>query len=150
MPSNPFDESDDGESDESDDGEMLSDNEEYVEDMSECDYRRTPNILPCFTAEEKILLEEDLDLLKRKGIYPYEYMDSFERLKESEIPPLKLLKALLLVKALPKRNTHMLKKLETLIAFREALHVDQISSPYCICTRRKHSSRFEFLPNRFV
>ena len=31
--------------------------------------------------------EDELDLLSRKGIYPYEYMDSPEKLKETQLPP---------------------------------------------------------------
>ena len=31
----------------------------------------------------------DVDLLLKKGIYPYEYMDSFERFKETQLPPRK-------------------------------------------------------------
>ncbi|VDI78522.1 Hypothetical predicted protein [Mytilus galloprovincialis] len=29
----------------------------------------------------------NLDLLLRKGVYPYDYMDSFERLQETQLPP---------------------------------------------------------------
>ena len=31
--------------------------------------------------------EDKLDLLTRKGIYPYEYMDTLEKLKETQLPP---------------------------------------------------------------
>ena len=31
--------------------------------------------------------ENELDLLTRKGVYPYESMDSPEKLKETQIPP---------------------------------------------------------------
>jgi len=30
---------------------------------------------------------ESRELLKRKGVYPYDYMDSFERLSETQLPP---------------------------------------------------------------
>ena len=30
--------------------------------------------------------EEQLELVKQKGIYPYEYMNSFKRLKENNLP----------------------------------------------------------------
>ena len=29
---------------------------------------------------------EQLDLLKQKGVYPYEYMNSFKRFKEDKLP----------------------------------------------------------------
>ena len=31
----------------------------------------------------------ELELLKKKGVYPYSYMDSFKRLDETELPPIK-------------------------------------------------------------
>ena len=30
----------------------------------------------------------DINLLLQKGVYPYEYMDSFDRFKETELPPI--------------------------------------------------------------
>ena len=30
--------------------------------------------------------EEQLELVKQKGIYPYEYMNSFKRFKENKLP----------------------------------------------------------------
>ena len=30
----------------------------------------------------------DLILLKKKGVYPYDYMDSFQRFQERELPPI--------------------------------------------------------------
>ena len=35
----------------------------------------------------KYYTKEKLDLIKRKGVYPYEYMDSIERFKETTLPP---------------------------------------------------------------
>ena len=32
---------------------------------------------------------ENLDILKQKGAYPYEYMNSFERFSEEKLPPKK-------------------------------------------------------------
>ena len=32
---------------------------------------------------------ENFNLLTRKGVYPYEYMDSLEKLKETKLPPKK-------------------------------------------------------------
>ena len=34
-------------------------------------------------------LGKDISLLTKKGIYPYDYMDSFERFKETRLPPQK-------------------------------------------------------------
>ena len=58
-----------------DDGEMIDD-----------DYRRTPYSTPILSAGQKQSVEEDLKLLSRKGIYPYEYMDSPDKFKETAIP----------------------------------------------------------------
>ena len=35
------------------------------------------------------VFENDTDLLIRKGVYPYDYMDNFERFNETELPPAK-------------------------------------------------------------
>ena len=56
--------------------------------MVDYDYRRAPHQQPILTDEQKQLVDEDLDLIKSKGIYPYEYMDSFDRFEEREIPPI--------------------------------------------------------------
>ena len=34
----------------------------------------------------KYLSEEFLKLIKQKGVYPYEYMDSFEKLSDDKLP----------------------------------------------------------------
>lgn len=34
----------------------------------------------------KKMTEEDFNLIKRKGVYPYEYMDSFQKFKETKLP----------------------------------------------------------------
>ena len=33
-----------------------------------------------------IFSEEKLELVKKKGVYPYEYIDSFKRFKEDKLP----------------------------------------------------------------
>ena len=47
------------------------------------------NNLPddAFNILEECYKGEKLSLVKRKGVYPYEYMDSLERFKENKLPP---------------------------------------------------------------
>ena len=47
------------------------------------------NNLPetAFQSVGKYYTKDKLDLIKRKGVYPYEYMDSIERFKETGLPP---------------------------------------------------------------
>ena len=47
------------------------------------------NNLPddAFNILERYYKGEKLSLVKRKGVYPYEYMDSLERFKENKLPP---------------------------------------------------------------
>ena len=40
-----------------------------------------------FFYEEQDNYKEKLKLLKRKGVYPYDYMDCFEKLSETTLPP---------------------------------------------------------------
>ena len=42
-----------------------------------------PNVFKNLSSEFK---DEQLQLLKRKGIFPYEYLDSFDRFKETSLP----------------------------------------------------------------
>ena len=58
----------------------------YTKEMSEFDYRRNVYTQSTLTEEEQHLVDGDLILLKRKGVYPYEYMDSFEKCNECKIP----------------------------------------------------------------
>ena len=41
----------------------------------------------CFTNTSRYYDGKQLELLLRKGVYPYEYMDSIERLAEKKLPP---------------------------------------------------------------
>ena len=47
------------------------------------------NNLPekAFNNLERYYTSDELSLVKRKGVYPYEYMDSLERFKENKLPP---------------------------------------------------------------
>ena len=76
------------EDDDDDDDEQIDYIIEYDDAMADCDYRRAPHQQPMLTDEQKQQVDDDLQLLKSKGIYPYEYMDSFERFEEREIPPI--------------------------------------------------------------
>ena len=40
-----------------------------------------------FSNVNRYYAEDELSLLTRKGIYPYEYMDSPKKLKETQLPP---------------------------------------------------------------
>ena len=40
-----------------------------------------------FNNLKKYYTGNKLTLVKRKGVYPYEYMDSLERFKETKLPP---------------------------------------------------------------
>ena len=40
-----------------------------------------------FSNDKRYYAEDKLELLTRKGIYPYEYMDTPEKLKETQLPP---------------------------------------------------------------
>ena len=51
------------------------------------DYRNHPYQPPALTSDQQQQTGEDLVLMTRKGVYPYEYMDSFERFQESQLPP---------------------------------------------------------------
>ena len=51
------------------------------------DYQNRPYQPPTLTPDQQQQIEEDLALMTRKLVYPYEYMDSFERLQEPQLPP---------------------------------------------------------------
>ena len=47
------------------------------------DYWNWPYQLPALTLDQ----QEDLALMTRKGVYAYEYMDSFEQFQEPKLSP---------------------------------------------------------------
>ena len=51
------------------------------------DYRNESFSTPKLDDNQRARVEAKLALLKRKGVYPYEYMDSFERFHETALPP---------------------------------------------------------------
>ena len=56
---------------------MSSSLDKLVKNLGEDDFKNT----------EKYYDERQLELLKRKGVYPYEWLDSVERLNETHLPP---------------------------------------------------------------
>ena len=55
--------------------------------MAASHYRNNPHSDPVLTPVEREAVDERLTLLKRKGVYPYEWVDSFERFQETRLPP---------------------------------------------------------------
>ena len=51
------------------------------------DYQNCPYQLPTLTPDQQQQIEEDLTLMTWKGVYPYEYMDSFDWFQEPQLPP---------------------------------------------------------------
>ena len=56
---------------------MSSSLESLVKNISPCDMK--------YTLQE--FQNEKLELMKRKGVYPYDYMDHFEKFNEKHLPP---------------------------------------------------------------
>ena len=50
------------------------------------DYQNYPYQPQTLTSDQQQQIEEDLSLMTRKGVYPYEYMNSFERFQEPQLP----------------------------------------------------------------
>ena len=50
------------------------------------DYQNRPYQLPTLTPDQQQQIEEDLALMTQRGVYPYKYMDSFERFLEPQLP----------------------------------------------------------------
>ena len=51
------------------------------------DYWNHPYQPPTLTPDQQKQIEEDFAFMTRKEVYPYEYMDSFERFQEPQLPP---------------------------------------------------------------
>ena len=74
------------------------------------------NNLPkdCFNNLEKYFSPEQVELLKQKGFFPYDYMDDIEKLKDKKPPPQKAFYSKLKGNGLSKDNyNHVLKVWET-------------------------------------
>ena len=50
-------------------------------------YQNRPYQLPTLKPGQQQQIEEDLMLMAGKVVYPYEYMDSFERFQDPQLPP---------------------------------------------------------------
>ena len=64
------------------------------------------NNLPeeAFNNLERYYKGDELNLVKRKGVYPYEYMDSLERFEENKLPPKKSFYSRLIGKGISNEN----------------------------------------------
>ena len=51
------------------------------------DYWNHPYQPPTLTTDQQQQIEEDFALMTWKGVYPYEYMDTFGRFHEPQLPP---------------------------------------------------------------
>ena len=71
-----YDNDDDDNDDDMDEAYVMSDG------MYSFDYRRHPYTPPTLTEEQESAVQVDLELLSRKGVYPYEYMDSLDKFLE--------------------------------------------------------------------
>ena len=45
------------------------------------------NLQPCDFHNTKREFKKNVDLLTRKGVYPYDYVSSIEKLSETQLPP---------------------------------------------------------------
>ena len=91
---------DEGDDDDDDDDDVP----EYIGDMVDFDYRHNPPPHITLSEEDNRLVNEDLKLLKQKGIYPYEYMDSFERFKEPTLPKIEAFNSTLKGEGISKKD----------------------------------------------
>ncbi|GIY31239.1 hypothetical protein CDAR_473651 [Caerostris darwini] len=66
--------------------DVIPNNEESIDKLSK-NLRSTKNLKSVFKEIAKHLPEDQLDLITRKGVYPYDYMDCEEKYNETELPP---------------------------------------------------------------
>ena len=59
---------------------MASSLDKLVKGLGKDDFRNLDLMSTCHTKEQK-------ELLKQKGVYPYEYMDGFKKLRKASLPP---------------------------------------------------------------
>ena len=64
--------------------------DKLVQNTPKKDLRITRQQYPnrCYLSQSRRLLNDTMfDLVTRKGVFPYEYMDSFDRFEETQLPP---------------------------------------------------------------
>ena len=85
---NEYEDSDDNDNETDIELKMDTEINETIENcLPEYDYRRCPYEKPVLTMKQQQVLQDDFNLFKSKGIYPYEYMTSFKKFEEHELPP---------------------------------------------------------------
>ena len=57
-----------------------------IDDLPDLDYRRHPYHHPAVPVGLQSEVDRKFDLVTRKGVYPHEYMVSFDRLEETKLP----------------------------------------------------------------
>ena len=68
-----------------DNKELEEGNQQHSQEIY--DYRKTPYMNPVLDVEQAQLVAEQLRLMTRKGVYPYEYMDSWKKINEINLAP---------------------------------------------------------------
>ena len=78
-------------------GEIIDEDNIDEEIEGRSDYRRSPYISPVLIEEEEeeSSIDEDMALIIRKGVYPYEYMTDMNKFNENKLPPKKDFKSTL-------------------------------------------------------
>ena len=68
------------------------DSDELVEDSisNTIDYRERPFQTPTLNEKKTFRLEKEMSLMTRKGVYPYEYFDCWEKFDELHLPPIEM------------------------------------------------------------
>ena len=77
------------------------------------DYRNSPYHPPNLNTEQKNAVDEDMNLLIRKGVYPYEYITDVDKLRETRFPPKEAFKSTLKLETISQSDyDHAIKVFE--------------------------------------